>query len=71
MNNENNDTCPICINEFQKNNNGDKINFAVTSCGHTFCLNCIVRHSISKYTCPLCRQDLVSYLQKRCLIFIR
>ena len=56
MNNENNDTCPICINEFQKNDNGNMINFAVTSCGHKFCLHCIIRHSISKYTCPLCRQ---------------
>ena len=34
-------------------------NLAVTSCGHKFCLECLLKHYKSKNNCPLCREDLV------------
>ena len=45
--------CCICMETLQ-----DK-NIAVTSCGHKFCLECLLKHYKSKTDCPLCRQELV------------
>jgi hypothetical protein len=45
--------CCICMETLQ-----DK-NIAVTSCGHKFCLECLLKHYKSKNDCPLCRQELV------------
>ena len=52
-NNEN--TCPICINEYESDISGNRINYAVTSCGHGFCLSCLIINSFKKDECPLCR----------------
>lgn len=45
--------CCICMETLQTNN------LAVTSCGHKFCLECLLKHYKSKNNCPLCRQELV------------
>lgn len=55
-NNNNNEICPICLSEFQEDFSGNSVSYAITSCGHKFCLPCIVRHGKNKYTCPMCRQ---------------
>ncbi|KAI1131985.1 SNF2 family N-terminal domain-containing protein [Nemania abortiva] len=44
-----NDPCAICCSD-------DFIVGAVTTCGHTFCKDCIVRWLRSKYKCPLCKE---------------
>ena len=54
MYNEEN-TCPICMNEYETDNSGNKINYAVTKCGHAFCLSCLIVSAIKKDECPLCR----------------
>ena len=48
--------CAICYNRLQK------FNLAVTSCKHSFCLDCMLKHysnskSYSK-VCPICRESL-------------
>lgn len=45
--------CCICMETLQVKN------LAVTSCGHKFCLNCLLVHYKTKNNCPLCRQELV------------
>lgn len=45
--------CCICMETLQAKN------IAVTSCGHKFCLECILKHYKSKNDCPLCRKELV------------
>lgn len=52
--------CPICIEEFETDVCGNFINYAVTKCGHKFCLSCIVRHGKRKNLCPLCRQEFLN-----------
>jgi hypothetical protein len=47
------DTCPICME------NLEKTNCCITSCGHQFCLECIIKHSNTKSDCPLCRGNLL------------
>ena len=50
--NENNFECPVCFE-----NIGNK-NSCVTSCGHKFCLNCLLQSYNSLNNCPLCRETL-------------
>ena len=44
--------CPICYNEI-----GEK-NVCVTSCGHAFCLQCLLQAYNEKIECPCCRSIL-------------
>ncbi|GAP89165.1 putative rad8 protein and Rdh54p [Rosellinia necatrix] len=44
-----NDPCPICCSD-------DFIRGAITSCGHTFCKDCIVHWLKSKSRCPICKE---------------
>jgi hypothetical protein len=50
---ENNNECPICMEVI-----GDK-NKAITECGHTFCLKCLLKSAGKKNNCPLCREKLI------------
>lgn len=52
--------CPICFNEFDLDICDNLVNIAITKCNHKFCLSCIILHSRSKYTCPLCRGEFIS-----------
>lgn len=45
--------CAICMESMNKNNN-----FAKTSCGHSFCLSCLVTSLKNNNTCPLCRTNI-------------
>ena len=47
------DECAICMEELD---NGK--NFAKTSCGHSFCLSCLVRALKNNNTCPICRANI-------------
>lgn len=47
------ETCCICFDEYRNNTN-----FAVTLCGHKFCLQCILKHSKEQTKCPMCRANL-------------
>lgn len=47
-------TCFICYEEYTIERNS-----AVTPCGHRFCLECIIKHSQSNTSCPMCRASLV------------
>ena len=47
--------CCICMETLQP----DK-NIAITQCGHTFCLKCLLIHCKEKNSCPLCRMTLIS-----------
>jgi hypothetical protein len=51
-NNQFNWSCPVCLEEF----NNDDCQQAFTSCGHSFCQNCLQRTLNIKPFCPLCRQ---------------
>lgn len=55
--------CPICMNEFNKDASNNPINIGITSCGHIFCLSCIIKHSKQKYTCPMCRSEFIDPTQ--------
>jgi hypothetical protein len=44
--------CPICFSEI-----GEK-NVCVTSCGHSFCLQCLLKAYNEKIECPCCRSIL-------------
>ena len=50
--------CPICLELFDN----DKL--IETSCGHTFCKECITKwtNEKSKQTCPLCRETLNQHI---------
>ena len=52
---ENNNECSICMEVI-----GDK-NKAITECGHTFCLKCLLKSAEKKNSCPLCREKLIEY----------
>lgn len=52
---DNEGVCPICMNDFEKDCSGNKINYAVTNCGHVFCLSCLIVSAFKKDECPLCR----------------
>lgn len=45
--------CCICMETLQAKN------IAVTSCGHKFCLECLLKHYSTKNNCPLCREELL------------
>jgi hypothetical protein len=47
------ESCPICMDSI------GTTNCAKTSCGHSFCLSCIVKCLDSNHVCPLCREDIV------------
>lgn len=61
--NDTNDQCSVCMQEYTN----DKF---VTSCGHTFCIGCIIQWSdnssktvdenkhIKTTTCPMCRKEI-------------
>ena len=47
------DECAICMEEL------DSVkNFAKTSCGHSFCLSCLVKSLKNNNTCPMCRTNI-------------
>ena len=46
------ESCPICMDVI------GSTNCAKTSCGHSFCLSCIVKCLESNHICPLCREDI-------------
>ena len=52
---DNEGACPICMNDFEKDCSGNRINYAVTNCGHVFCLSCLIISSFKKDECPICR----------------
>ena len=41
--------CPICYNTLSD------INVCTTNCGHSFCMNCMIKHLKNKTDCPMCR----------------
>jgi hypothetical protein len=50
--NDNNIECPVCFDSI-----GNK-NSCVTTCGHRFCLNCLLQSYNTLNNCPLCRETL-------------
>ena len=48
-----NDACPICMDAI------GNTNCAKTSCGHSFCLSCIIECLNTNHVCPLCRKDIM------------
>jgi len=46
--------CAICLEIIKEKNN------CITSCGHNFCLSCILISSEYKNNCPCCREKLYS-----------
>ncbi len=44
-------SCQICFDSY---NNSDHKPYVITSCGHTFCCNCL--NSLSDRLCPTCRK---------------
>jgi hypothetical protein len=53
---ENEDTCPICLNELSKQN------VCTTICNHRFHTSCLIKYSLTKKVtvqCPLCRNELI------------
>ena len=49
---EEEDSCPICMEPI------GKTNCATTACGHKFCLECFLKHSLIKDQCPMCRTEV-------------
>ncbi|KAF2972685.1 hypothetical protein GQX73_g993 [Xylaria multiplex] len=49
MKEDSNDPCPICSED-------DFVYAALTTCGHTFCKDCIVTWLNAKPRCPICKQ---------------
>lgn len=47
------DSCPVCLESMN-----DKINVAVTPCGHKFCTSCLVKSCSRNGKCPICRYEL-------------
>ena len=45
--------CPICWNEV------GKTNVAISPCGHTFCLTCLIDWQRRSNSCPVCRTRLM------------
>ena len=46
--------CTICLGVIGDNNK------AITKCGHSFCLSCLLESLEKKNACPLCRESLES-----------
>jgi hypothetical protein len=50
--------CGICFETLQKTN------ICVTSCGHTFCLQCILKNNNYNNNCPYCRKQIIENIDK-------
>jgi hypothetical protein len=46
------DDCPICKEEIKETNT------CKTTCGHIYCLSCMIKHSKNNNRCPLCRVEI-------------
>ena len=57
------DNCPICLNQMQDTN------IVITTCNHRFCFKCLMDSCNIKNSCPLCRQEIEQYKQKKLPIF--
>lgn len=56
----NNITCAICLECIDSGSSSgssdhQKKNVAITECGHTFCLSCLLKNLHTSNLCPLCR----------------
>jgi hypothetical protein len=49
--------CPVCYDEIATTNN------CITSCGHTFCLSCMLKCMRSNNCCPCCRTSLIDKIE--------
>ena len=55
--------CPVCLETFKERNS-----MVVTSCSHTFCLDCFLKNMEHSSACPLCRTHIKQTdKHKRCL----
>ena len=45
--------CGVCLEPLEKTN------ICVISCGHTFCLKCIIKNTNYNNSCPYCRTEIV------------
>ena len=50
--------CGVCLEPLEKTN------ICVTSCGHTFCLKCIIKNTNYNNNCPYCRTEIVEKEEK-------
>ena len=50
--------CGICLETLEKTN------VCVTKCGHSFCLECIIKNTNYKNNCPICRREIVKNINK-------
>ena len=53
-------SCPICLEEFDTNNNQNERQTAILICGHKFCKDCLdswFQNVRSNRKCPICRHD--------------
>lgn len=50
--------CGICLELLEKTN------VCVTRCGHSFCLECIIKNTNYKNNCPNCRKEIVKNINK-------
>lgn len=48
-------SCPICYDVINTERNN-----CITSCGHSFCFECIARTVETSYVCPLCREPFIT-----------
>ena len=59
---QNEHNCPICLED-------DISEYAITRCGHIFCINCIKKSISLKIRCPMCRTILllkdIKFLSKK------
>ena len=46
--------CPICYNTLSD------INVCTTNCGHSFCMDCMIKHLKNKTDCPMCRNNMIN-----------
>jgi hypothetical protein len=46
--------CPVCYDEISSTTNN-----CITSCGHAFCLSCMLKCIQTNNTCPCCRTSLI------------
>jgi hypothetical protein len=58
----NNITCAICLECIHSGSSSgsdhQKKNVAITECGHTFCLSCLLKNLHTSNLCPLCRAPI-------------
>lgn len=55
--------CPICLEAMKDNN------IVVTKCNHKFCFSCLMSSCCIKNNCPLCRQEIKEYKNKKLPVF--